>query len=266
VELEELHVFERQTLAPDDPDAVTGESVGIGCRLEDLAETTGRKNDRLALEHVQVARGQFVRDDTRGDVLAIDLRHDHVEHVVLVEEVDAEANAVLEQRLKDHVPGAIGRVTGTANRRRSMLASVTTETALVDLAFRRSVERQPHVLEVEDGIDGLFGEDLRGILIDQVVATLDGVVSVPLPVVLFDIGEGRSHAALCRASVGASRVELGDDGGVGVRSGFDCRAHPSTTGAHDDDVVLVIVNAVDDLAVGNHLPLGLRRLGLRGFS
>src|SRR5690606_11796386 len=66
MELEELHVLKRQVLAPDDADAVTGQGVRVGRRLEDLAESTGREDDGLGLEYVQLAGGEVVGDDT-GD-------------------------------------------------------------------------------------------------------------------------------------------------------------------------------------------------------
>src|SRR6185312_12615791 len=66
VELEEFHVFERQALAPDDADAVTGEGVGVRGRLEDLAESAGGEDDGLALEDVELAGREFVGDDARG--------------------------------------------------------------------------------------------------------------------------------------------------------------------------------------------------------
>ena len=141
-----------------------------------------------------------------------------VEHVELVEEVDAEPDAVLEQRLQDHVAGAVGGVAGAADRRLAVVAGVAAEAALVDLALGRAVERQAHVLEVDDRVDGLLREDLGRVLVDEVVAALDGVEGVPLPAVLLDVGERRGHAALRRARVGAGGVELRDDGGLGVRA------------------------------------------------
>lgn len=147
VELEELHVLQRELLAPDDPDAVAREGVRVGGRLEDLAEAAGGEDDRLRVEDVQLAGRQLIGDDARGLVDAVDLVHDHVEHVELVEEVDAELHAVLEQRLQDHVAGAVGRVAGAADRGLAVVAGVTAEAALVDLALGRAVERQAHVLE-----------------------------------------------------------------------------------------------------------------------
>jgi hypothetical protein len=131
-----------------------------------------------------------------------------------------------------------------------VVAGVPAEAALVDLALRRAVEGQPHVLEVEDRVDRLFREDLRRILIDQVVTALDGVEGVPLPGVLFHVGECGRHAALRRAGVGTGGVELGDHGGASLRPRLDGGAHPGSARAHDDHVELVVVDAVDDVPVG----------------
>ena len=127
---------------------------------------------------------------------AVDLGHHEVEHVELVEEVDAELDAVLEERLQDHVTGAVGGVARAAHGRLAVVGGVAAEAALVDLALGRAVERQAHVLEVDDRVDRLLREDLGRILVDEVVAALDGVEGVPLPAVLLDVRERRRHAAL----------------------------------------------------------------------
>ena len=54
VELEELHVFERDAFAPDDADAVTGEGVRVRGGLEHFAETARCKNHRGGVEYVDV--------------------------------------------------------------------------------------------------------------------------------------------------------------------------------------------------------------------
>ena len=95
--------------------------------------------------------------------------------------------------------GAVRRVAGAADGRLAVVAGVAAEPALVDLALGRAVERQAHVLEVEDRVDRLLREDLGGVLVDQVVAALHGVEGVPLPVVLLDVRERGGHAALRRA-------------------------------------------------------------------
>src|SRR5690606_7598108 len=239
----------RQALAPDDADAVTREGVGVRGGLVDLAEAARGEHDRLALEDVQLTGRQLVGDDAGGLLHTVDLGHHEVERVELVEEVHAELDAVLEERLKDHVAGAVGRVAGATDRRLAVVARVTAEPALVDAALGRAVEGQAHVLEVEDRVDRLLGEDLGRVLVDEVVAALDGVEGVPLPGVLFGVRERRGHAALRRTRVGTRGVELGDDRGVGARCRLDRGAHPGTPRPHDDDVVPVVMHAVDDVAV-----------------
>ncbi len=135
--------------------------------------------------------------------------------------------------------GAVRGVAGPADRGLTVIAGVAAEAALVDGAVRGAVERQAHPLQVQDRVDGLLRQDLGGVLVDQVVAALDRVEGVPLPVVLLDVGEGGGHAALGRAGVGAGGVQLRQDRGAAALGGLDGRAHARATGADDDRVVLV---------------------------
>src|SRR6218665_3041657 len=177
--LEKLHVLQRHALPADDSDTVTGEGVGIGGRFVDLAEAAGGEDDRLRLENVQFARGKSVCNNTGGVALFRFLGsgggHDEVKHVVLVEEVNAELDAVLEQGLQDHVSSAVCRVTGATDRSLAVVTGVSTETSLVDFSLGRPVKGQAHVFQINDGINGLFGENFRSILIYEVIATFDGV-------------------------------------------------------------------------------------------
>ena len=149
------------------------------------------------------------------------------------------AHALLEQGLQDHVAGAVRGVAGAPDGRLAVVAGVAAEAPLVDAAVGRPVEGQAHVLELDDGVDGLTAHDLGRVLVDEVVAALDRVEGVPLPVVLFDVRQRGAHAALGRAGVGPGRVELGEDRGAGALAGFDGRAHPGAAGADDHHVVLV---------------------------
>ena len=133
--------------------------------LEDLAETTGRKDDALALKNVKLSGGKFVCNNRRRSFLFSDLGHDQVENIELVIELDAELYAVLIQGLKNHVTGTVGCIARTTNRCLTVVASVTTETTLVDLAVWSSVERKTHVLEVDNCLHRLFRENLGGILV-----------------------------------------------------------------------------------------------------
>ena len=242
VELEELHVLQRDAAAERHRGAVAGEGVGVRGGLEDLAEAAGGEHDRLRAEDVDLAGGELVGDHAGGAHALVGARvagHQHVEHVVLVEELHLLLHAVLVEGLQDHVAGAVRGVAGAAHGRLAVLTGVPAEAALVDAPLRGAVEGQAHLLQVEHRVDGLLGHHLGGVLVHQVVAALDGVVGVPLPVVLLDVGEGRAHAALRRAGVGARGIELGDDRGAGALGGLQRRAHPGAAGADDHHVVVM---------------------------
>ena len=242
VELVELHVLQGQALAEHHGHAVTGEGVGVGGGLVHPARAAGGEHGGLGMEDVEVAGGELVGHTAGGHRALGGLRQAEVEDVELVEELDVVLDAVLVERLQDHVTRAVGRVAGTTHGRLAVVTRVAAEAALVDLALGRPVERQAHVLEVDDRGDGLLGHDLRRVLVDEVVAALDRVEGVPLPVVLLDVREGGAHAALRGTGVGARGIELGEHRGAGTRGGLDGGAHARAAGAGDDDVVLVVVN------------------------
>ena len=223
MELEHLHVFHGDAPPVEQPGTVAGERVGVRRDLEHLPEAAGREQDRLGLEDVQVAGGELVRDSRRHTpVGALALEHD-VEHLVLVEEVDVARDALLEERLQDHVAGAVGRVARPPHGRLAVVAGVAAEAALVDAALGRAVERQAEVLELDHRVDRLAAHDLGGGLVDEVVAALHRVEGVPLPRVLFDVGQRGAHAALRRPRVRAGGIELGDDGGAALAGHLDRR-------------------------------------------
>jgi hypothetical protein len=165
-----------------------------------------------------------------------------VEDLELVEEVDVPRHALLEQRLQDHVARAVGGVAGPHDRRLAVVAGVPAEAALVDLALWRPVERQAEVLELDDRVDRLAAHDLRGRLVDEVVAALDRVEEVPLPAVLLHVGQRGAHAALRRPRVGPGRVQLRDHCGAALPGRLDGCPEARTTGADDHGVVAVVVD------------------------
>ena len=85
-------------------------------------------------------------------------------------------------------------------------------------------------------------DDLDGVLVGQVVAALDGVEGVPLPVVFLHVGQRGAHAALRRTGVRPGGVQLGQHGGAHPRPGLDGRAHSCAARADDDDVIAMFLN------------------------
>ena len=96
-----------------------------------------------------------------------------------------------------------------------------------------------------------------GVLVGEVVAALDGVEGVPLPVVFLHVRQCGTHAALGRAGVAAGGVELGQYGRAGTGASFDCRTHACATGADDDHVITMFLHEVC-------APLARRDIGVEG--
>src|SRR6266699_179827 len=129
------------------------------------------------------------------------------EHEIFVEEVDLVLDGVLVHGLQDHMAGAVGSITGAAYRTFAEVAGMSTETALVDATIGSTVKGQAAMFQFVDGIDSFTGQDFRRWLINEIIATLDGIVHVPLPVVFFHVAQRSSHATLSRASMRTRRVD-----------------------------------------------------------
>jgi len=138
------------------------------------------------------------------------------------------------------VSGPVGCVTGAPDRSFAEVAGVATEAPLVDPAVRCPVEGEAPVLELDDGVDRLAGQDLSCILVDEVIAALDGIEHVPDPVVFLDVAERGSDTALGGSGVRAHRIELADDGDVAPTSQLGGCHQPSTTSTDDDGIEAVI--------------------------
>ncbi len=242
VKLVKLHVLQRKSLAEHDAHAVSGQGVRVGGGLVHPAGAAGGEHDRLGVEDVDVAGGQFVGHHSGGHRAGRGLGERQVQCVELVEELHVVLDAVLVERLQDHVTGAVGGVAGAAHRGLAVVAGVPAEAALVDAALGGAVERHAHLLQVEHRVDGLLAHDLDRVLVGEVVAALDGVERVPLPVVLFDVGQCGAHAALGRAGVAAGRIELGQHRRANSRARLDRGAHAGAAGADDDHVVSVLLD------------------------
>jgi len=256
VELEELHVFEGDAAAGEDRQPVAGAGVGVGRDPIHAAESARGHEDRLGPEKVDLPRGQVDGDDAGGGPAV----EDDVEHMELVEKGDLVLDALLVERLEDHVAGPVAGIARTADRRLAEVPRVAAEAPLVDPAVRRAVEGQAAMLEVDDGLDRLFGQDERRALVDEIVAALDRVEGVPLGPVLFDIAQGGADPALGRSRVGAEGMDFRQDGrpDAMARPQGGVKAGPS--GADDHGVMLVEHELARAAHVsrrfGKSLPLG----------
>ena len=67
------------------------------------------------------------------------------------------------------------------------------------------------MLQLKDVLGAFAGEDFGGVLVDEVVAALDGVEHVQVPGVLGGVAERGGDPALGGAGVGAQGMDLGED-------------------------------------------------------
>ena len=113
------------------------------------------------MENVCFAGGKLNGDDA----IALAVFDQQIDHLELIEERDVVLDAVLIERLKDHVASAVGGVARAHDCLLRIVVSVTTEAALADLALGRAVEGQTHVLKVNDGPDGFLAHEIDCVLI-----------------------------------------------------------------------------------------------------
>ena len=91
-------------------------------------------------DRVELAVGDPVGNDARGPAARPELAAlgQEVDDVVLVVELDPVLDALLVERLEDHVAGPVDGVARPPDRSLAVVPGVATEATLVDLAVRRS--------------------------------------------------------------------------------------------------------------------------------
>ena len=127
-------------MAVRERDAVAGQRPGVRGDPEHPPEAAGREEHRLRPEGVQLAVRDPVGDDAGrlAAVAAIAAAEQQIDDVVLVVEPARRLDALLVQRLQDHVAGPVGGEAGAPHGGLAVVAGMATEPALVDLARRAS--------------------------------------------------------------------------------------------------------------------------------
>src|SRR6266496_5396963 len=99
MELEEFHIFERQAAAQKDRRAIAGVGIGVGCNFKDATVSAGGEDHSFGMEGMQFTCCKLHGDDTCR--FAID--DEKIEHLVFIEERDLVFQALLVQRLQNHM-------------------------------------------------------------------------------------------------------------------------------------------------------------------
>ncbi len=148
-----------------------------------------------------------------ADHVALGIAH-QIQRLPFDEELGIDLDVALVHRVQHGVTGAIGGSAGTAHRLLAEVGHVAAEGALVDLAVVESVEGHAVVFEFDHDFVGLAAHELDRVLVAQPVGTLDGVVHVPVPVILLGIAQAGSDPALRRDGVRTGGEHLGQHGGL----------------------------------------------------
>ena len=90
----------------------------------------------------------FVANDARAATTLVRLAafKDEINDVVFVVELDARLDALLIERLQNHVASSVCGVAAATDRALTVVARMPTEAALVDLAVWGAVEWKAHAL------------------------------------------------------------------------------------------------------------------------
>ena len=242
VELDELHVLQRQAGAQHHAAAVAGAGVRRGAGSVGAAVAAGRENRGLRPEPMQRAVVELERDDAAADALVV---HDQVDGEELDVEFGRMAQRLAVHRVQHGVPGAVGGGAGALRLALAVVHGHAAERALVDLAVLGARERHAPVLELVDGLGRVAHHVFDRVLVAEPVRPLDGVVHVPAPVVRMHVAEGGRNAALCCNRMRAGRKHLGDAGGAQARfRAADHGAQAGAAGADDHDVVGVVLDRI----------------------
>ena len=211
VELDELHVLQRKPGAEHHRIAVAGARVGRCGSEIDAAISAGSEHHGLRSE----AMDRTIVHAQRDDAAALAVLHDQVERKIFDEEVGVVLQALLVERVKHRMAGAVRGGAGALRRR--PLAHVlrhSAERALVDLAVGPAAERHARMLELDDRRRSFADHIFDRVLVAEPVGALDGVVHVPGPVVRTHVAEAGGDPALRGDGMAARREDLGDAGGL----------------------------------------------------
>ena len=142
-------------------------------------------------------------DSTVSDVVGHDtsavliLVHNEVHGEVLNEENAVVSESSSEESVEHRVAGSVSDSAASVGLTAfSVVSRLSSESSLVDLSFSGSREGHAVAFEFSHGDGGLSGHVLDGVLISEPVSSFDGIIEVPLPVVIMHISKSSVNTSL----------------------------------------------------------------------
>src|SRR5450830_481995 len=175
MELEEFHVLHRNAVFIGDVAAVAGSDQCVRGNAECSTVTAGCEHYRLCMKRMDLSGADLHRDHSATDSFV----DDEIGNKEFVVEIDSLLDAVFEERVEHNVPGPVCRVAGAANRNtfrirvcRIFRPGMSTKHSLGNFSVRSTGEGKSHVLEFDDGANGIAAHNLDRILVAEVIASL----------------------------------------------------------------------------------------------
>mmetsp|Transcript_23235 Transcript_23235/g.38497 ORF Transcript_23235/g.38497 Transcript_23235/m.38497 type:complete len:271 (+) Transcript_23235:1361-2173(+) len=180
----------------------------------------------------------------RHDTNAFSIIVHHEVHGKVFNEVGGvERKTATIQGVKHGMTGAVCSSTAAVSLRAlAVIQTLTTESALVNLAVFSTRERQSKLFKFQNCFRGFTTHVMDSILVAKPIRSLDGIVHVPSPVILAHISERSIDSTLCSNSMGSSGEQLGD---AGCFETSFTQAHGCTqtrTSSPDNDSVIGVIN------------------------
>jgi len=144
----------------------------------------------MGLQEMELSRGEIIGHHA---ATAAPVK-DNGKSIMFRVEFHLMLKALIIEGIEDNSARPVRSVAGPSHRPLSILGRMASKVPLRDLPFRGPVEGNAHVLQLIQHAGSIPDHDLHGILVSQIVASLDRVEEMPLPVILFLIAQCRRDA------------------------------------------------------------------------
>ena len=235
MELPEFHIFKRNPRACRHTQAVTSIDEGIGARCINASRTASGKQRCLGVKNHHLAGFHFQRGYAKH--VALDVTN-QVQRHPLDKELCVCKHIALVQRMQHGVTGAVGRTAGTLDGLLAEIGRMPTERTLINRAIVIAIKWHAEMFKLDHRLGRGATHKLNRVLVSKPIRAFDGVVHMPMPVVLTHVAERRTDPALCGDSMRAGRENLGQHRDFQTCIGqLQCRPQSGTTGTDNDGVI-----------------------------
>src|SRR5499433_444184 len=162
MELDKLHVLQRQAGTQHHRVAVTRAGVGAGASEVHASVAAGRQYCLAGTEAVDRAVVELERDDATAPALVV---HDQVDGEIFDEELRRMAQRLAVQGMEDGVAGTVGSSRGTLRRALAVVDGHAAKRTLIDLALLGTRERHAPVIELVDRLRSVAAQILDRVLV-----------------------------------------------------------------------------------------------------